>query len=704
MISVSASQDAIFEGGAVSFAIYTDQYPAGTQVKYRLQGVSANDIAGGQLSGVVTLDGYGKATVSVRVLTDEQVSPALQMSLELTGVVTPAATQLESALQTFMAQYGIPGLSVAVAYNDRLVYADGFGNTDLETREVVSPETLFRLASVSKPITSAIVMDLVEQGKLSLDQQAFPLLGASYTPLDSRVSTITINDLLHMAGGWDRTISPELVNAYGDIRSTLGMSATEIITGEDILEYGLGHTMLDFAPGTQSAYSNFSYVFLGEIIEQVTGLSYEEAAQNVLALAGISDMQIGEWSESGLLPNEAHYYQLRASSLYSPQSPYDSVGVDFLSAIEAAGGWIGSAIDLIRFTTSIDGNPIRQDFLTASSVSDLVVRPNFVSQTASYWYGNGWVANLYNNAWHTGALPGTSTAIVRYSDGLQAVVLANTNADGFYNDQVFQVVSASIGALRDSPTDLFSFYGIPLLERSADVLLVDLMSIGGVIDGSSAADRIMGTPSADRLFGYQGNDVVLGTGGNDSIDGGAGIDVAELQGARSAFVINRNTDDPLVWQTVGPDGTDLLLNIERLSFQDRTVALDIEGNAGQAYRIYQAAFDRQPDETGLGFWIDALDRGLGDLDWVARNFIQSNEFRQMYGDPATVTNETFLDLLYANVLNRDPDQGGLTFWLGRMNGGMTRDRVLVEFSESAENKANVIGAIDNGIEYTLWAG
>jgi Domain of unknown function (DUF4214) len=145
----------------------------------------------------------------------------------------------------------------------------------------------------------------------------------------------------------------------------------------------------------------------------------------------------------------------------------------------------------------------------------------------------------------------------------------------------------------------------------------------------------------------------------------------------------------------------MLESVERIEFGDQHVAFDIEGNAGQAYRVYQAAFDRTPDKEGLGYWISALDSGFS-LTGAAASFIHSQEFRDTYGSPDTVTNQQFITLLYANVLDRAPDQGGLDYWLSAMNTGFSREAMLASFSESAENKQNVIGAIDNGIEYIPW--
>jgi hypothetical protein len=140
---------------------------------------------------------------------------------------------------------------------------------------------------------------------------------------------------------------------------------------------------------------------------------------------------------------------------------------------------------------------------------------------------------------------------------------------------------------------------------------------------------------------------------------------------------------------------------DRLQFADTGLTLDLAGIPGQAYRIYQAAFNRKPDIGGLSYWIGAMDAGVT-LTQVTQSFINSAEFINLYGSP---NNSDFVTLLYANVLHRLPDQGGADYWLSYLNGTdaqgvtLTRADVLSFFSVSDENKANVLDSIKNGIEY-----
>jgi serralysin len=147
----------------------------------------------------------------------------------------------------------------------------------------------------------------------------------------------------------------------------------------------------------------------------------------------------------------------------------------------------------------------------------------------------------------------------------------------------------------------------------------------------------------------------------------------------------------------GEDSVDELFNVERLVLGASQIAIDISGNAGMAYRLYKAAFDRVPDLPGLGYQMHDLDSGVS-LGQVASNFIASPEFQATYG---AVSNEQFVTLLYWNVLDRAPELEGLQYHVSRLAAGAIRADILVGFSESPENKANVIGLIEQGMEY-VW--
>jgi hypothetical protein len=227
-------------------------------------------------------------------------------------------------------------------------------------------------------------------------------------------------------------------------------------------------------------------------------------------------------------------------------------------------------------------------------------------------------------------------------------------------------------------------------------------------------DRFVGSTAgwqADQVMGLSGDDIFYGYAGNDYFDGGSGLDTVVLVGRRVEYTIKqanaivdlsanangKTLTGYTVQDKVGlRDDTDTLIGIERLQFSDKTLALDTAGNAGMAYRLYKAAFNRIPDTTGLGYWITKLDRGM-DLIEVSARFVDSTEFRSLVG--SNPTNAQFLTEVYSNVLQRDPDAAGYAWWLGQMssNPSKTQQKVLADFSESPENKGNVADLIGAGI-------
>lgn len=196
---------------------------------------------------------------------------------------------------------------------------------------------------------------------------------------------------------------------------------------------------------------------------------------------------------------------------------------------------------------------------------------------------------------------------------------------------------------------------------------------------------------------WAGNDTIGSANASVSatrIDGGLGTDTATYSGKQSDYVIAQVGQTTLSIRGSGINDT--LSNVERLKFSDKLVAVDIEGAAGQAYRLYQAAFHRPPDKEGVSYWTNQLDHG-DSLKSVAENFIISNEFKATFGDPAALSNSKFLDVLYTNILGRPPEASGKAFWQGQLDQGLSRATVLALFSESPENVKIVGSAIQNGI-------
>ncbi|MQA39266.1 DUF4214 domain-containing protein [Rugamonas aquatica] len=199
--------------------------------------------------------------------------------------------------------------------------------------------------------------------------------------------------------------------------------------------------------------------------------------------------------------------------------------------------------------------------------------------------------------------------------------------------------------------------------------------------------------------GSSGNDLLAGNATGKHIDGGAGIDTVYYDDSNGPLDITLKQGQATV-SLHGADTGDTLTGVERLLFPDHALALDINGHGGQAYRLYQAAFNRAPDLDGLGYWIKTLDDGYS-LDKVAGNFLISKEFKQQYGE--NLNDHDFLTNLYSNILHRAPDPDGFAYWMNTLHNGFDRAIVLSGFSESAENQAALLPLIGQGFPYTVTA-
>jgi len=220
--------------------------------------------------------------------------------------------------------------------------------------------------------------------------------------------------------------------------------------------------------------------------------------------------------------------------------------------------------------------------------------------------------------------------------------------------------------------------------------------------GGSGSDTLTGNSFGNILKGNAGNDTIFADGGSDTIEGGTGLDTIKYTLAQANYTLVRGESSSTI-QELSTSTYDSLSTVERIVFSDKAVALDIGSGevGGSCYRIYKAAFNRTPDDGGLGYWIGQMDLGKTLVE-VSAGFINSDEFRASYG--TSPSNGEFLTKVYNNVLGRDPDSGGYDWWVDQLanNPEKTWDKVMADFSEGTENQANVLELIGNGVQYDLW--
>ena len=237
----------------------------------------------------------------------------------------------------------------------------------------------------------------------------------------------------------------------------------------------------------------------------------------------------------------------------------------------------------------------------------------------------------------------------------------------------------------------------PLANGSYSVTVQSADIADNITEAASKVD--FSVSSTLNVSGTAANDTLSGGPGNNAISGLGGIDTAVYAGGRGGYTVSAGSGGFSV--SGAASGLDWLSGMERIKFGDTSLAIDIDGHGGQAYRIYRAAFDRAPDLAGVGYWMDRLDDGASRTA-VARGFVDSQEFASMYG--VNPTNLTFVTKLYAHVLHRNPDGAGFDYWINVLGQGADRAEVLAAFSESQENILQVVGTIGNGFEYIPWAG
>ena len=260
-----------------------------------------------------------------------------------------------------------------------------------------------------------------------------------------------------------------------------------------------------------------------------------------------------------------------------------------------------------------------------------------------------------------------------------------------------------IGSLsfRDVSSDFFI---------SLDEIFVGLDSTAIVDTSEKTAYYIDGSTDSESANLHQ----FIAKSGNETFHGLSGkINVVRQSGDFSSFTIQKIGNNFVLNDNNGSGGTDTLVDMQRCIFDDKALALDMDGaaSAGGIYRLYKATFNREPDHGGLGYWIAQADSKTKDAVRMAEDFIWSEEFQSLYGITTTDNYGTGTNIrglvtgFYGNVLGRSPDQGGLDFYTGVIESKeRTVGRVLAEISDSQENYDGTIELIANGIVFEPWIG
>jgi N-acyl-D-amino-acid deacylase len=418
------------------------------------------------------------------------------------GFATPsAAASYDAVIGKLMDDFAVPGASVAVVQNGKLVLARAYGFADRDAPQLVNPDHRFRLASVSKQITSAAVLKLVEAGKLGLDDKAFsiisdiqPLPGKTINP---QLANITVRNLLQHTGGWNRDTGPIYDPMFdsGIVSTALGQPRPATCT--DTIRYMLDKP-LQYTPGSTTCYSNFGYCVLGRVIERRAGSDYATAVtSSVLQPLGAARIVQGQTLQRA--DNEVNYYDYPGAPLVRSVFPNITAMVPrpyggwYLEAMDSHGAWIASAVDHLRFQVGVDRRPQPPDLLSTASETAMLADPNVPSCTSTggttpadpnYWYGFGWSVNSSNNYWHNGSLDGTTTETVVASNGFGWTLLLNTrssNSDvlgGRVDGDLWTAFSGTKAWVQADLFDQYTAFSGWMAEPAFAVLLADGQNTG----------------------------------------------------------------------------------------------------------------------------------------------------------------------------------------------------------------------------------
>lgn len=365
-----------------------------------------------------------KDAMEVLPLLDNDTAKTADSSFEMISIPS-----IDSQMTSFMSLYNVPGASVAVTKNGKLVYAKGYGYAESAISDPVDTASRFRIASLTKFITALGIMKLVEAGQVSLTDKVFGTGALLDTVLGTRpypayVEDITVEHLLrHEGGGWG--------NSSND--PAFAQSALNI---DQLIGWAIDNRPLAHAPGTFTDYSNLGYMILGRIIEKVSGQTYVNfISQNVLLPAGVTNMEIGSATLAGRKVNEVKYYG------QGGQNPY-GYNTSAFTRLGPAGSWIASPIDLMRIMVHVDGFSTVPDILLPATITTMST-PSAIS---NYAFGNR-ISNVYKNWWHSGSLAGTFTWRVRTYHGYCWAILLNTRStNSSFGNAVDQLIWPAINS------------------------------------------------------------------------------------------------------------------------------------------------------------------------------------------------------------------------------------------------------------------
>ncbi len=387
---------------------------------------------------------------------------------------------LDRDIETFMRYWGLKGGSFALMRNDSLLYAKGYGYADLENEVKCDVNHLFRVASVSKLFTATAVMKLVEEGDISLNTKVFGEEGILCDTMflnlrGDNLKQITVEHLLRHTAGFSSPVGDPAFSNYNVARA---LDRELPLTTDDMVVYAT-RSRLKTKPGANYDYSNLGYIVLGKIVEEVSGMEYEEYLQkNIFNPAECYDMHIGRNFSENRLDNEVQYYEVKEAE---PVEAYDgsgrmtmkSNGGNNVTLLGGAGGWVASPVEILRLVASINGSGVKKDILKKESVKIMTYDSSSRSKKPIGW------AIVNGTEWlRSGSMAGTTALIKRQKDGYTWVFVTNSSSWNGHRltNYMSSQITRSLAKIKEWPKrDLFQIRDVevPLSNANAEVDLAE---------------------------------------------------------------------------------------------------------------------------------------------------------------------------------------------------------------------------------------
>jgi N-acyl-D-amino-acid deacylase len=327
------------------------------------------------------------------------VTAGTALAIAAPALADPNIAAANAAMASVAQRANSPGAGFAVGAGGRIVDFKGFGYADVDARTPVGPDTMFALASCSKPITAMAIMKLVEERRLTLETPAFAFLGIR-SVTDPRAAAITIENLLNHSSG----LPHDVAATTGDPMNTARAAA---------------RAKLQFAPGTQQAYSNAGFNVLGAVVEKASGQRYMDYIEaNVFRPAGVT--RFGALESPSVIPGQAVRYAKNGRPVVNKRGEGGT----------PAGGWILSPSDMVRILMAYDAGKIISQASRAAMLAPPVapLRP----RASGSAFGLGWDVVLRTGGdpnavfyGKNGGIQGTSTWVEHRPDGIDFAAFYN---------------------------------------------------------------------------------------------------------------------------------------------------------------------------------------------------------------------------------------------------------------------------------------